>query len=348
MFVGLARAAGFKAYVGEVTNRDRNLFVADYLTMDQFDDDIAIVEVNGKDQFFDPGERYAEYGALHWKHLVTQGIRQTEHGAAIFATPVPSYQTTNELRNAYLEMEPDGGKAQGTIRITLTGNRALLWRQFALGNDEDALKKRFEETLQQEMPAGIEVKVDHFLGLTDWDKSLLVALNVSGSMGTTTAKRVFLPATFFESTSQPLFALQKRTLPVTLDYPYAIEDTVTIKLPPALTIESLPKDAEVNYPQNALYRAKFTQEPGFVKSNRVFALGNTAYRPDEYPELKGFYEKVNAKDKESAVMQFTQATSSVGAARCVGVDCISGLGGASCSKQVTLPLCEYSRGCSAR
>ena len=31
LFVGLARAAGFKAYVGYVTNRDSNLFVPDYL-----------------------------------------------------------------------------------------------------------------------------------------------------------------------------------------------------------------------------------------------------------------------------------------------------------------------------
>ena len=103
LFVGLARAAGFKAYVGIVTNRDRNLFLADYLDMGQLDDDIAIVQVDGKDQFFDPGERYAEYGALHWKHTVTQGIRQTDKGAAMFATPIPGYQSTSQIRNAYIE-----------------------------------------------------------------------------------------------------------------------------------------------------------------------------------------------------------------------------------------------------
>ena len=57
LFVGLARAAGIRAYVGIVTNRDRNLFLADYLEMSQLDDDIAIVQIDGKDQFFDPGEQ---------------------------------------------------------------------------------------------------------------------------------------------------------------------------------------------------------------------------------------------------------------------------------------------------
>ena len=110
------------------------------------------------------------------------------------------------------------------------------------------------------MPPGIEVKTDHFLGLTDWDKNLQGVLNVTGSMGTATAKRVFLPATFFEATSHPLFALDKRTMPIDLNYPYAMQDTVSIKLPPAFDVESLPKDTEFTFPQNAYYRAKFTRE----------------------------------------------------------------------------------------
>ncbi len=91
---------------------------------------------------------------------------------------------------------------------------------------------------------GIEVKVEHFLGLTEWDKTFMCVLNVSGSMGTATGKRVFVPATFFEATSHPLFALDKRTMPIDLDYPLAAQDTVSIKLPATFDIESLPKDAE--------------------------------------------------------------------------------------------------------
>ena len=308
LFVGLARAAGFKAYVGAVTNRDRNLFVPEYLDMGQLDDDIAIVQIDGKEQFFDPGERYAAFGELHWKHAATQGIRQTDKGTVVFLTPSPVYQSTSELRNAYLEIEPNG-KVSGTIRISLTGSRALRWREFALRNDEDALKEQFQETVQREMPPGIEVKTDHFLGLTGWDRNLQGVLNVSGSMGTATAKRVFLPATFFEATSQPLFALDKRAMPIDLNYPFAMQDTVSIKLPPAFDIERLPKDAEVTFPQNAYYRAKFTREAGVVKSLRVIVLGNVVYKAEEYPALKDFYQKVNAKDKEPAVLEFIQAAS---------------------------------------
>jgi Domain of Unknown Function with PDB structure (DUF3857)/Transglutaminase-like superfamily len=308
LFVGLARAAGFKAYVGYVTNRDQNLFLPGYLSLSQLDDDIAIVEVDGKEQFFDPGERYAAYGELHWKHSSTEGIRQTDKGAVIFMTPVPSYQKTVEIRTAYLELDGDG-KVKGSVRISFSGSRALRWREFALSNDEDALKREFENTVQQEMPSGIEVKTDHFVGLTDWDKTLMGVLNVSGSMGTATAKRVFLPATFFAAANHPLFALDKRTMPVDLAYPYTLQDSVTIKVPPVLAIESLPKDTQLYYPQNAFYQAKFSREGATVTTVRIFALANVIYKAEEYPELKSFYQKVNAKDKEPAVLELTQTAS---------------------------------------
>ena len=308
LFIGLARAAGFKAYVAYVTNRDYNLFVPNYLDMSQLDDEIAIVEVEGKEAFFDPGERYAEFGNLHWKHAATGGIRQTDSGATVFVSPSPVYKSTSEIRLANLVIKPDG-KVSGGIRIALTGTTALRWREFALSNGEDALKQQFTETVQAQMPAGIEVKVDHFLGLTDWNTNLMAILNVTGSMGTSTAKRVFLPATFFESTSHPLFALDKRTEPVDLNYPYVAQDTVEIKLPPGFDIESLPKDTEFSDPQNTYYRAKFTREPGLLKSQRILVVGNVLYKADEYPQLKDFYQKVNGKDKEPAVLQFTQAAS---------------------------------------
>jgi Domain of Unknown Function with PDB structure (DUF3857) len=305
LFVGLARAAGFNAYVGYVTNRDRNLFVPDYLDMAQLDDEIAIVEVEGKEKFFDPGERYAAFGDLHWKHAAAGGIRQTDRGAVVFWTPGPAYQSSTELRSAYLKIEPDG-KVTGSIRIVLTGTPALRWREFALDNDQDALKQQFTATVQHQMPAGVEVKTDHFLGLTDWQTNLQAVLSVTGSMGTVTGKRVFLPATFFEATSQPLFALEKRTEPIDLNYPYSVQDSVTIKLPPAFEIESLPKDTEFTFPQNALYRAKFTREADTMNAARIMVVGNILYKADEYPQLKDFYQKVIAKDKEPAVLQFSQ------------------------------------------
>ena len=59
----------------------------------------------------------------------------------------------------------------------------------------------------------------------------MATMVVTGSMGTATSKRVFLPTLFFEAGSKPLFVHEKRTVPVDLGYPYGAQDTVVIHLP---------------------------------------------------------------------------------------------------------------------
>ena len=43
-----------------------------------------------------------------------------------------------------------------------------------------------------------------------------------------------------------------------------------------------------------------------MQSQRLLVVGNVVYKADEYPALKDFYQKVNAKDKEPALLQFSQ------------------------------------------
>ena len=307
LFAGLVRAAGLKAYVAVVTNRNRAIFLKSYLSMSQLDDDIVIVELEGKEEFFDPGERYCTFGQLHWKHTMTSGLRQTDHGAELFDSVPVAYKTTSVLRTADLSLEPDG-KLSGSLRIAMTGNKALYWRQRALSTDEEAVKKEFEESLQPTLPPGVEAKTDHFLALTDYDRTLMAVMTVSGSMGTATAKRVFLPTLIFEAGSKPLFVHDKRTAPVDLEYPYQSQDTIVIHMPASLAVESAPKDAQFPLANNALYKTTVKQDPGKIEIDRVFILANSLYTADEYGGLKDFYQKVNARDQEQAVLQPTTVT----------------------------------------
>jgi Transglutaminase-like superfamily len=308
LYVALARAAGLQAYAAQVTNRDEAFFVPIFLSTDQLDDELAIVILDGKEQFLDPGNRYCAFGDLHWKHTMTGGLRQTDHGAELLLqTPSPGYKTTTLLRTADLNLDPDG-KLNGSLRLTMTGNQALYWRQRALATDEDAVKKEFEQSVQSTLPPGVEVKTDHWIGLTDYDKNLMATMAVSGSMGTATSKRVFIPTIFFEAGSKPLFVHEKRTVPIDLHYPYGAQDTVVIHLPATWTVESAPKDAQIPLPKNALYQTTIKQTPGKLEIGRVFILANSLYLVNEYGDLKDFYQKVNARDQEQAVLQPAIAT----------------------------------------
>ena len=252
LFLALARAAGFHAEAMAVVNRNRDFFQQNYLDGDQLDDLIVFVTVDGKERAFDPGERYATYGTLHWTHTLAGGIRQQDGHIAIANSPGIGYKDTIVQRIANLTLAPDG-TVTGTATIICTGQHALRWRQKALEGDQVALKKDFDDQLQPDLPPGIVIHTDHFLGLDTEGTNLMVRMNVSGSLGTATGKRIFLPLSIFSAGSRDPFASSHREEPIDLQYPYLEKDEVTLHLPAGFQVESVPGDARVDLPQNAVY-----------------------------------------------------------------------------------------------
>jgi hypothetical protein len=309
LFIALCKAAGLKAYAMIVVNRDRDILQQGYMDWNQLNDELAIVSVGGKELFFDPGQRYCEFGKLHWKHTMVSGVRQTDNGTQFSTTPGLTYQDTRTDRIAQLTLDSTG-KISGIIRITMTGTEALHWRQAALRSDEAEVKKDFEEELQKTMPPGVEVKTNHFIGLDDYVKVLFVQVDVSGSMGTSTGKRIFLPAVFFEAGVGPRFTGSKRENPIDMHYPYTVHDQFNLTLPPGMTVESLPSEASVPFSPHGDYVAKYAAKDNLYAYGRLLRLASPFYKADEYPQLRSFYEKTNTDDHVQVVLKMTATAAS--------------------------------------
>jgi Domain of Unknown Function with PDB structure (DUF3857) len=304
LFIAMARAAGFKAYDMAVTRRNERILNGKYLYWGQLTDEIAIVNAGGKDVYFDPGERYCEYGKLDWVHTQLMGVREVDGGTQVVLTPAADYKDTVVERRANLELAQDG-KVQGTLQISMTGMDALHWRQLALGNDADETKKRFDDDLQGRVPPGVQVKTDHFDALTDSTQPLVAFVNVTGSMGTATGKRVVMPGTFFEASMKPPFAEEARENPVDMHYPYTVKDQVKIALASGLAVETLPTNAQIPFPQSAQYVVKYGGTPKVYQQARLLMLGNTVYLKDQYPQLRDFFQKTGAQDQQPVVLDRT-------------------------------------------
>jgi hypothetical protein len=312
LFLSMARAAGFKAWEMIVTERNRNLLNAGYLEWDQLEDEIAIVEVGGKEIYFDPGQRYCEYGKLHWMHTDVLGVRETANGTAVAATPQPPYGDNRMLRTADLELGADG-KLTGTIRITMTGAEALRWRQRALQTDEEGTKKAFEEDLQAGVPDGVQVRTNHFVGLSDPSSGLMAVMDVSGRLGTETGKRVFVPGAFFETKEKALFPEEKRESLVDLHYGSLVRDEVTLALAPGLTIEAVPAAAKIQLLNLALYQSAYGNKGNQYREVRQLTLGLPVFKPEGYPQLRDFFQKAAAQDQQQVVLDRVSAAAAAAA-----------------------------------
>jgi hypothetical protein len=306
LFLALARAAGFHAEAMTVVDRDRDFFEQNYLDSDQFNDLIVLVTVDGKERAFDPGERYASYGTLHWKHSLAGGLRQQDGHTAISESPNIGYKDTVVQRLADVTLEPDG-TVTGSATIICTGQRAMRWRQRALEGDQVALKKQFDDELQSELPPGILIQTDHFLGLDSESSNLMIRMKVSGSLGTATGKRIFLPLSIFSAGTRDPFTSSHREEPIDLRYPFLEKDEVTLHLPAGFQVESVPSDARVDLPQNALYLSHAKADGQTITYTRSYIMGNVLYNASEYDKLKGFFDDVSNKDRGQAVLHVASA-----------------------------------------
>jgi hypothetical protein len=305
LYVALVNTAGLKAWPMLVTDRNRMMFDINYLSMWQLEDIIAVVSVNGKDVFLDPGVKFCDYGELNWKHLYTAGLRVSADykSAAISGTPLGNtYEKAAVQRQANVTVD-ENGELKGVAQYVMTGPDALKWRQLNLTDGGDEVKKQFNELLRDELPEGVHGELDHFVGIDEAGVKLIAQFSLSGNMGTTTGKRFILPGLFFESHSKHLFVSQtQRITPVDMHFARMTLDSVNYRLPEGYQVESSPTESDVTWPNNAMLRIKSTMKDGVLNVGRLYARNFIFVKNTDYQQLHDFYTKMATADQQQIVL----------------------------------------------
>jgi len=305
LYVALGRAAGLKVWPAKIVDRNHAIFDSAYLSVRQLEDYLAIVELNGKDVYLDPGQKMCPFGALSWKHNIAGGFRLTAGGATPAQTPPSNYKAAVVQRVAQLFVDP-AGALSGSVRFIMSGPDALYWRQLTLENDPDEIKKQFNESIKDVFPDGVQADFDHFLALDDYSVNLIGIVKVSGNIGSSTGKHFFLPGLFFESRARHPFAAQEtRITPIDVHYAKTEEDDVTYHLPPGFTVESAPQAATTAWPDHAVLKISSEATADSIVVMRTLVYNYTLLTPADYPNLHDFYQKVATADQQQLVLTRT-------------------------------------------
>lgn len=308
LFVGLARAAGFKAYRMSVVNRDENVFNPYDTEVNQLDDDVAIVEVNGKEVFFDPGEKFCPYGQMHWKHTVATGLRQMPDGSTSISNSGPLAYTDNVTsRIAQLTLAEDG-TVSGPVRLSYTGHRALVARQATIERQGAELQKYFEDELRDMLPGGLDIHLNKFSNLDDVSQPFVLDYYIKGSVGTGSSHRLLLPQSIFEVNEKQPFTAAQRTNRIYFHYPYREADTVQFTLPDDIKVDNLPKTETTSIAGFGLYATKDAVQGQKLILQREIILASLLSTPDDYQKIKGFFGTVRSRDEDQALLSRTSST----------------------------------------
>jgi transglutaminase-like putative cysteine protease len=300
-FVALARAAGLQAYVMRVTSRENNFFDSSFLDFHQLDDEIAIVQLDGKDVYLDPGAKFSRFGQLDWRHTICGGYRQTTTKPTFAQTPEPSYKDAVIERLANFTVKPDL-MMEGHMKVVYSGFFATNKRRSASRTDDEGRKKLLEDEVKEWLPVDAEVKLANTPNWNDVQADLTAEFQVSAAVASNAGKRILFPAQTFHFNEKPMFPHAERTNGIYLYYPSREIDQITFSVPPNLSVESLPKTDTVRL-QYAMYTNQYTGTGNTITTVRDIAMNGIIFGKESYGEVKGFYDKVKADDEQQIIFR---------------------------------------------
>ena len=309
LYLAMLRAVGLEAYAVKIVDRNRAVFDPSYMYLGQLDTTLVAVKIDGKEVVLDPGEKMCPFQTVNWRHSGAMGLGQSDKGLQFITTPSQAYAANTTNRVGDITLDAHGG-VSGSVTIAMNGQVALHWRQAALRNDEDEVKKQFDRSLESLVPDGVQAHIDHFESLTSPYTDLIAVVNLKGSMGTATAKRVLLPGFFFDTRSHvPFVNEEKRLVPVDMHYADRITNTITYHLPDGMAVEGMPQPLKVSWPGHAVLATASKADPGKVVIADSMVIGFTQAKPEEYQDLRTFFQKVAATNQQQLVLTTASAAS---------------------------------------
>jgi hypothetical protein len=301
LFLGLARAAGFDASPVRISRRDDHFFDKNLMNTRDLSGNVVVVNLDGKEMFFDPGAAFTPFGLLPWQETGTAGLKLDKDGGTWVTTPNPDSSASRIVRTAEMKLTSDGS-LEGRLIVTFAGLEALSRRVEERNEDEAHRKKLLEDYVKEIVPVGIEVELTN---KPDWTSSAptLVAeyfLKVPGWVSGV-GKRALLPVGLFGGPEKHMYEHSTRVHPLYFHYMYEKSDDVRIELPMGWQVSSLPQ-AVNNDAKLIVYTMKVENEKGTLHLERHLRSGITYLEQKYYGALRSFYQTVRTGDEEQIVL----------------------------------------------
>jgi hypothetical protein len=303
LFLALARAAGFEAYGCWVSDRKQYFFNPKIMASDRLDTNVALVKVNGKDVYFDPGAAFTPYGMLTWTETGVTGLKLDSDGGTWIQTTLPDPSQSQIRREAKLKLLSDTGDLQGTLTVTYTGLEGMYRRQGEQHEDAAARKKYLEESEKAQIPVGNELELTN---QPDWDgsESPLVAVfdvKIPG-WASSAGSRALLPVGIFTANEKHIFEHANRVYAIYFEYPYEKIDDVSVDLPAGWHVSNTPP-AQAQPGKVVSYELKVENNNNTIHVTRKLDMDILMLDQKYYAALRSFFQAVKTGDEQQVLLQ---------------------------------------------
>ena len=300
-FIGLVRAAGYKATQVLVTSRDNDFFVPQLVDLSQLDEDVVAVRSGDQELYFDPGNPHFPYGLLPWYVAGTRGLRLALKGGEIVTTAEPRSSDGIVARHAKVRLDKDGSLS-GDVQVEFRGQRACSIREGERENDALGRNKDVSERIKRWLPEDATFEIG---GTTGWDSSSAPIL-ATGTLrlpgfATISGNRASVPLTFFVAPETKAFQSANRVNDVYFAYPYEELDDIYFAMPEGWHVEALPPEQRSETP-SLKFDVRATVDGAAIHVNRRVAVEQFLFPVKEYPSVRAFFSGARAGDEQQVLI----------------------------------------------
>ncbi|MGX5855252.1 hypothetical protein ACWKW6_16490 [Dyadobacter jiangsuensis] len=260
---------------------------------------VAHVRIGEKTYFLDASESYTKAGMLPERALNGFGRLIPKKGAGKFLEIIPA-DSQSKLEMITATVSPEEGTMKGTYSISYGGYEALDWRsEYAAGADNavhDALKKEVPEWKIQNV--SIKNKTEDLKGTVNVSCDF-EAEDENASPGVL----YFNPIMAGRWTKNP-FKSKERIYPIDLGTGISASFIGNFTLPEGYALEEMPKAEIVVLPdKGGKFSYQVRQVGNVIQVNTMIQVSRTRFMPEEYPDLKEFFERVVQKHAQQLVIK---------------------------------------------
>lgn len=300
LLIVMLREANLKANPVLFSTRDNGLAEPFYPTISKFNSILVSVKIDDKSYLLDATGQNCPFGVIPDNDINGKG-RIIDDASGDWANLIAA-DRYRVFKSYNLNISPEG-VFSGRVVGNCMGYAAVEFRN-ELSHEktnDDYIRK-----LQEEID-GLSVNGYSISDKNNIYKPIVDTLNVEVSnRADIIGDKIMFKPLLWEAVRQNPYTLENRQYPIDFTYPKSENCSFSYTLPDGYMVESMPQSISMKLPDGSISFSYSIQSiDNKIQIGYKFNIGKSQFLPDEYKDLKDFYDQIVKKHAEQIILKKT-------------------------------------------
>jgi hypothetical protein len=298
LLAGMLKSCGIEVHPIILSTPKNGTIYKEYPFLDQFNHIIVYAKTDKNEYVLDANDMQRPWYLLPEKALNDEGLMILDDNVEWVKIKPNGKDLSVKVASVLIKND---GSINGLMRVTDDDYCALKERHKMESEKEDDYLKELLQTAKN----GIDGSALKIKNKEDVEKSLVIESNISStSYSQVSGNMMYVNPSFLGRLEDNPFKEEKRKFPIDYAYPFDHYYKVNITLPSGYVLKECPEPISVNLVDGKSgFIREVTKNGDVLQFSTHFFINKLKFTPDEYSELKQFYNKVISLEAEPLVFQ---------------------------------------------